>query len=164
MQNNQNKFQTILSLSELHEQYFMVFLRHQIMLMQKQTDKAAVLLEGLRSTMVKHMNDEEKYLLPVYTEKVNPIPAGGAPEFYLNEHVLLKRKLDIFCKELKKWAGRPLPGIDLVNLFDQHIHFKDLLDHHDARERIFLYRILDEKLSRSEREEILMQFSLTKPS
>ena len=159
MQNKQRKIQTILALSEVHEQYFKIFLQHQILLMQKQTWQALNLLEELRGTMLRHMTDEEIFLLPIYSERVVPMPAGGAPEFYLNEHVLIKRKLDLFCMELKKWPGQPLPGPDLVRLFDQHIHFKDLLDHHDARERIFLYRILDEKLSQPEREEILLQMS-----
>jgi hypothetical protein len=46
-------------------------------------------------------------------------------------------------------------NFSLVRLFEDYHRFKDLLDHHDARERAFLYKYLDEESDKFNSMEIL---------
>ena len=49
--------------------------------------------------------------------------------------------------------------LDIVNIFEDYAWLKDLLDHHDAREKAFLFPILDEKLPVVPKRELLKEIS-----
>ena len=49
--------------------------------------------------------------------------------------------------------------LEIVSLFEEYAWLKDLLDHHDAREKAFLFAILDKKLQGSEKLELISTIS-----
>ena len=149
------RYRTISELGNLHRHLYQLFINHQILLMKGESVAAFTALEQFRTLIIRHIEDEEKWLIPAYEKALRPAPAGGAVEFYLREHILILRQIDLFYSFLGERRDKPLARIELVELFDKYIRFKDLLDHHDARERIFLYRLLDKKLPQAKRDHIL---------
>ena len=115
-------------------------------------------LLNLSTLLKQHVKDEEQYLIPPYKKLVQPQPAGGAVRFYQREHRQILIIIDKYITDLKKWLKSPPANIDLVRQFDSYFRFKELLDHHDARERVFLYPILDQKLDGNEKIQILQCF------
>ena len=132
-----------------------MFLEHQIAIMNGELDNAYSHLRFLLKLIKKHISDEEELLIPVYEKLINPKPPGGAIRFYLREHKQILRILNKFVLNLKEWLTNPPRQIDIVRQFDSYYKFKELLDHHDSRERLFLYRLLDQKLSPKEKYVIL---------
>lgn len=130
-------------LNTFHDYIDQQFLDHQITLMHGNVAAASSSLVHLRALIKQHIHDEEEYLLPLYINLVRPVPKGGAVEFYRREHRTINRSLDDFIIELHGWSGQEAGNLRLVRLFDRYYKFKELLDHHHARERIFLYRLLD---------------------
>ena len=148
-------FNSISALNEFHLFIDDYFLQHQVYLMKNQKKNAIHSLLNIQILLKQHIFDEEKLLIPVYQRIINPAPSGGAVEFYLREHSEILRQIDRFIKTLQSWEGIKQLEIKLVHQFDNYFRFKDLLDHHDARERVFLYRLLDQKLAESEKKNIL---------
>jgi len=153
------KYNSISALNNFHLYIDELFLQHQLHLMNNRRKDAIHLLVYIQHLIRQHVLDEEKLLIPVYQRLINPAPAGGAIEFYLREHSEILRQIDRFINTLKSWESIKQLEIKLVHQFDNYFRFKDLLDHHDARERVFLYRLLDQKLAKTEKKNILDIFS-----
>ena len=139
---------SVRSLNKVHQDLNELFVRHQIYLMRRDIEGALVILRELHEKYTLHIHDEEALLLPVYKQKVKPIPPGGAVEFYIQEHKKIKRMLDEFVGKVAGWHKKDnFTPLHLVRLFDRHYTFRDLLNHHHAREDTFLYRWLDRLLN-----------------
>lgn len=149
------KYTTINDLNDFHDYTNYVFLKHQKSLMNGNFQSAYELLQNLSILLRQHVQAEEEFLIPSYQELVQPEPAGGAVRFYQREHRQILIIIDKYITDLKKWVTSPPAKIEVVKLFDSYYKFKELLDHHDARERVFLYRLLDQKLDKGKRQIIL---------
>ena len=100
--------------------------------------------------------DEEEILLPLYQSVLNEIPKGGAIKFFMREHKRIKQDLQIFIRKMSDIVLYESGStIDLVKLFEDYHTFKDLLDHHDSRERVFLFKLLDENVHVGNRDSVL---------
>jgi iron-sulfur cluster repair protein YtfE (RIC family) len=146
---------TISDLDGFHRWMDQLFEAHQIALMKNEPQQAVTILSRLTERMSIHVRDEEELLLPLYEQKINPVPAGGAAEFYRREHEQIMGFLKRFHEHQP--AGRD--EISLVHYFDMCTMYKDLIEHHHARERTFLYRLLDRKLTAAEKKHILKIFT-----
>lgn len=147
-------YDSISGLDEFHQYTGMLFDRHQIALMKDDREAALTMLQELESLMNAHIRDEEELLLPIYRKEIDPVPAGGGAEFYLREHEQIR-------SFLKRFIGHQPGGpyeISIVHYFDMCTIYKDLTDHHHARERTFLYRLLDKKLNKEQKKQILKIF------
>ena len=155
MQKSFSHYNNISDLNNFHTYLNKIFIEHQIAIMNGDLENAYTHLRSLLKLIKRHISDEEKLLIPVYIKLIRPEPPGGAIRFYLREHKQILRSLNKFVLNLKEWLANPPGQIDIVRQFDSYYKFKELLDHHDSRERVFLYRLLDQKLSPKEKYAIL---------
>jgi hemerythrin-like domain-containing protein len=138
-------------LLDLHRQLDELFFEHQRALMRLDLREAAALLNKYEAELLAHMTDEEELMLPLYRERADE-PVGGTAEIFVGEHDKLRQYQSLFKAELAKLpAASDLERGALFLIDSQHL-FKRLLVHHDTRERKFLYPLLDQVTSRSERE------------
>lgn len=143
----------------LEEQFF----AHQAALLARDFHEARHRLDVFADGLFRHMADEEVLLLPIYERE--PAPAGGSPRLFLAEH----RKLLSMLETLR----HPLFAIDpeapdlarwLLDLLDRESRFKNLLKHHDERERNLFYPALDRLATPGERRsKLAMTFRPTVP-
>jgi iron-sulfur cluster repair protein YtfE (RIC family) len=146
---------SFLSLLEVHRRLDELFLAHQEALLDSNIERAAAILDEFESELRSHMRFEEELLFPIY-ERAGRIE-GGPIEFYSGEH---KKLLDFLARSSATLAGMraaPPAKRQIVELFDQEAMFKQLLQHHDARERNILYPTLDKVATEAERVRLLQQ-------
>ncbi len=151
-------FTSITDLNNFHEYTDQVFIDHQKLIMNARFEDSYIQLSRLAVLLKQHAMDEETLLLPPYQERIQPEPPGGAVRFYQREHQQILRMMNTYITDLNLWRKNPPADVELVRRFDSYYKFKELLDHHDARERVFLYRMLDQKLSQQEKDVILAKF------
>ncbi len=149
-------YKSFKELDLIHKHVDELFLHHQAYLMAEDLENAMLTFEKIYEYTDQNIKDEEEFLLPYYAAHPDSIPKGGAVYFYEREHKLLRRELK---KYLRLYSEALLhPGrveIDIVKIFDDYYDLKDLFDHHDARERVFLFTTLDEIMPQAEKEKIL---------
>ncbi len=131
-----------------------LFASHQIALMQADPPAATSILYVLEELIHCHIKDEEELLLPLYEQHVYPVPPGGAIEFYRREH----QQILGFLRRFKAHQPFQQNEISIVHYFDMCTMYKELLEHHHAREHTFLYRLLDQKLPVRQKRRILLKF------
>jgi len=145
---------SFLSLLETHEHLNAMFLLHQQALLAFDVELATMRLARFERELLSHMSVEEDLLMPVYA-RAGRIQ-GGPIEFYTGEH---KRMLDFLArfneklKALKESQANLALGI--IELFDVEAQFKQLMQHHDSRERNILYPALDSVTNDEERKDLL---------
>jgi hypothetical protein len=160
MHPHQLKYNHISDLNDFHDFFDMRFTEHQKSLMNRKLPIAYCQLKDLYTLLLRHLAIEEKILLPEYKKQVVTEPPGGAVRYYIREHRQIKRQMDDFVKKLAVWQATLPAKIELVHLFDTHVKFKELLDHHDARERVFLYRILDQQLESAYKNNLMQKIKI----
>jgi len=164
-----------MQLLEVHDLLEELFLAHQTALLDRNLPAALSCLDQFAELLAAHIADEEKVVLPAYAARV-AIPEGGKPEFFHFEHTKLQSSIGEVRAMLLTLVpaghtlenGSMLAPVDpqhvdvrgLLELLDQEASFKDLLRHHDARERRFLYPLLEAALNEIEQQQILVQVQL----
>ena len=136
----------------LHDELGARFFAHQQALLDRDFALAAERLEDYRSRIARHMADEELSILPRY------VAAGGdrtdAPsKLFLGEHQKLREFLADFATRLAALQQRP-DDRALLELFDRQATYKNLMLHHDLRERNMLYPFLGAQLPVAEQQAI----------
>jgi len=143
-------------LDQYHHHIDSSFRSFQIFLMHNKYKQAKLELKRLEILLSRHIKDEEALLLPLYKKLINPLPKGGALEFYRREHEQISGYVKRFLQTIQDWNIETPPAeLELVKLFDACYEFKHLVDHHDTREDTFLYRLLDQKTPEKKRKTIL---------
>ena len=151
---NQSSSNSFLSLLKLHEDLDELFLLHQEALFALDVHLALERLLEFERQILSHMRDEEELLLPVY-ERAGRIP-GGPVEFFTGEHKKMLEFLSRFKETLLRLTSQPANlKREVIKLFDQEATFKNLVEHHDQRERNILYPTLDRVTSEEERRQLL---------
>lgn len=152
MSQTENSF---LILLDLHHDLDHLLVTHQASLIQGHTAEAVGNWHAFATMLAEHARDEEDHLLPVYAARVS-IPAGGTVELFLAEHI----KIRAFLKEIGEridglpGSGRPQPS-EIITIIEREYELKRLLEHHDMREKNFLYPLLDRCTMTDERRELL---------
>lgn len=142
---------SFLSLLSLHEDLVEGFLRHQEALLEGDIERARALLGSFGRAIRDHIRHEEEVLLPVYEERCGPIE-GAPPALFYGEHRKIEGFLDEFAKALAAGDASPRARIALL---DREAVFKNLLHHHDLREKSALYPELDRATQPAERARML---------
>ncbi|MBK8100002.1 MAG: hemerythrin domain-containing protein [Planctomycetes bacterium] len=118
---------------ELDERLFV----HQQALLDRDVAAAARALAHCRELLALHMADEEEFVLPRYA--LGGGDATDAPvRLFLGEHQRVREFLDRFAVALAAMSSPP-DDRRLLELLDLQATFKNLLLHHDLRERNALY-------------------------
>jgi len=116
--------------------------------MHKNYEQALMQFEQLYEVRAGHLEVMENKLLPIYESLLKEYPKGGKPLYFIREKKLILKDLNRHIRFLGDLILNPKTiKLDLVKLFEEYAWFKDLLDHHDARERAFLFPTLDGKLT-----------------
>lgn len=149
-------FNTFLELGYIYNVVDDLLIEHQLNCMKGEWGKAYSTLEILYKLRIQIMSDEEDFLIPKYESVLSKIPKGGAIKYFIREHILIRKYFDKFIREVSQKALDPENNnIHLVSLFENYHNLKDLLDHHDSRDRMFLFTQLDEFLDKKSQSEIL---------
>jgi len=137
----------------LHAQLDEHFFVHQQALLDRDFARAQRLLADYRERLFAHMQDEESLVLPRYQAAGGD--AGDAPvRLFLGEHKNLRLFVDDFGVRVARLVERP-DDRALLELFDRQATCKNLLLHHDLRERNVLYPFLAEHLPPAEQEQVV---------
>lgn len=139
----------------LHDEFAQAFFGHQQALLDRDFDRAGAALHRYRERLLAHMHDEETWVLPRYVELGGD--ATDAPlRLFLGEHKNLRAFVDEFTARVAALAAKP-DDRALLELFDRQATYKNLMLHHDLRERNVLYPFLAARLSAAEQAAMLAE-------
>jgi len=137
----------------LHEAFDATFFAHQRALLDRDFARAGALLASYRADLLAHMQDEERLVLPRYGALGGD--ATDAPtKLFLGEHHNLRAFLADFAQRVAALAAQPGDRA-LLELLDRQATYKNLMLHHDLRERNALYPFLAARLVPEEQRAIL---------
>ncbi len=149
------KSRSLLELLDVHAGFMELFARHRDLVVGLELGVAVEALAAFEKALRRHMEAEEKYVLPLYEERVGTV-IGGSPDMFRLEHKNILRNLDDVTKLAKELAANPQAGRRQAHEFlDKETLLLHLLQHHDLRERNILYGELDLKLSEAELADLL---------
>lgn len=141
-------------LLDLHKDLEELFFQHQCKLLNRDFDRALVILEQYEEALLKHIKDENENLIPIYAER-GTIAKGGAVQMFLDEHEKLANHIVLFKEEVQKLPNESEIERKLIWLLEREAFFKKLCDHHDIRETNYLYPELDRITTDDEKIELL---------
>jgi hemerythrin-like domain-containing protein len=145
---------SLLEAMKVHEYLDELFLQHQEALLQLDIELAAERLMSYEHELRLHMQVEEEWLLPVYA-RAGKIP-GGPPEFFTGEHRRMREFLERIAARLEEMKlDRANLSRRVIALFDEEAAYKNLLLHHEMRERNLLFPTLDRVTDETERRELV---------
>ena len=128
----------------VHDQLEHTFFLHQRALLDRDYPRAAAALHDYRRELEQHVHDEEQHVLPLYARLGGD--ATDAPlALFLGEHRNLRRFVAEFVERTAALQSAPDDRL-LLDLLDREATFKNLVLHHDLRERNLLYPFLSERL------------------
>ncbi len=137
----------------LHDELARTFFAHQVALLDRDFATAARHLAAYREHLFAHAADEEAMVLPRYVELGGD--ATDAPvKLFLGEHRNLRTFVDDFVVRVRALCERR-DDAALLELFDRQATFKNLVLHHDLRERNLLYPFLAARMAREEQVRVL---------
>lgn len=149
---------------ERHAHLDALFLEHQTALLDRDMTSARGALETYAQALDAHMSEEEAHVLPLYRARV-PEQPGAQTQMFLDEHARIRLLVGDLVKKvdaLAAAADRP-DAKTVLALLDQETQFKNYMDHHDRRERSFLYLGLDAVTTPEEREALLALLGMPPP-
>lgn len=148
-------------LLDLHQALEVAFLQHRVALMQGEVSRAGFELRRFSAWMRRHIGDENELVLPLYERRPPPggFERGAAPEIFASEHQKILEHLDRLeaafqLLEQHADGSDRLPSACL-HLLDREKILVDLLEHHDHRERMYLYPALERSLRLEQKQELL---------
>jgi hemerythrin-like domain-containing protein len=155
--------ESFLELLDVHAWLDEEMFAHQSALLARDARRAAEHLEAFAGGLARHIEDEERLLLPLY-ERAGRIE-GGAPTLYLAEHRKLLAMVDDMRGRLAALdLADPSSDRRIIGLLDRECRLKNLLLHHDERERNLLYPALDRVATGAERRDALAEAFRPVPS
>lgn len=125
------------ALMSVHVELDALFLVHQRALLDRDVARARSAFARFRDVLLRHAADEEAIVLPLYAACGGDATDSPAAQFRL-EHDKLRRFLDELGPRLDALA-QPIDDRELLAILDRESWFKNLLLHHDLRERNALY-------------------------
>ncbi len=141
-----------------------LLIEHQISLMHKNYEQALLQFEQLYEIRTTHLQMMEEKLLPIYKSLLAKYPAGGRPLYFIREKKLILKDLNKHVRFLGQLLLHPQQiKLDLVRLFEEYAWLKDLLDHHDAREKVFLFTVLVNEMTEENKHKLFDEISLSFP-
>lgn len=121
----------------LHDALAQWFFLHQQALLGRDFVKARAGLLRYRERLFEHMRDEETAVLPAY-EAAGGNATDAPVRLFLGEHGKMRDFVDGFVRSVDALVEHP-DDRALLELFDRQATYKNLVLHHDLRERNALY-------------------------
>ena len=146
-------------LKRVHHLIDEMFFDHQKALIHFEFNKALTLLEMYETVLLRHMQDEEMVLLPVYSERAK-FAGAGAPKLFFDDHEKMRKFVELFKKKTVDLRRSIDLDKALLQLLDREAFYLRLCSHHDKRETDFLYPILEEILSDDEKYDLMSRVDL----
>ncbi len=136
-----------------HGEFDACFRRHQVALVDRDHQRAGAELACYQQLLDEHIDQEEVHVLPLYVRHGGD--ATDAPtKLFLGEHQLIRKFLAEFRARVEQLVAAP-DDDRLLELLDREATFKNLMLHHDLRERNMLYPRLSERLVAEEQHAVL---------
>lgn len=154
------------ALDALHEELAELFLQHQELLLAFDVDAAAEALERYAAALNAHLRFEEEHLLPPYADPARcpDVPKRARAEVFRLEHAKILALLDDVRARvvaLRRSDGTRPPAREVLATLEREATFKGLVHHHEQRETLFQFPILDACLSAEERAALLAESERT---
>ena len=125
-----------------HEALDELLLRHQDLLLDRNLRAAEIELQRYRNALLAHMRIEEEELFPVYAHA--QIPPGGGLHLFEMEHAKIRDLLaEIETRLEAVMRDESSLSRKIVSLLELESTLKRVIEHHDLRERRFLYPAID---------------------
>ncbi|MFO0723905.1 MAG: Mut7-C RNAse domain-containing protein [Myxococcota bacterium] len=148
-------------LVDLHQALEVLFVQHRVALMRGDLASAQRIFRRFAIWMRRHVQDETELVLPVYAK--NPpsegFPRGAAPEIFDHDHQKILEHLDLIEAAISDIKRAELSDEELrvrcLHQLDREKIFVDLCEHHDRRERLYLYPRLEQVLGDSAKADLL---------
>lgn len=119
--------------------------RHQEALVGFELSNALGELEEFARRLRRHIRLEDDILLPAY-EALGPAPRGGKAEFFYDEHRKIEAKVAELLASVRGLSAGSTPRAAVVALIEREARLKEVLNHHEQREEMFLLRRLEKSL------------------
>ncbi len=132
----------------VHDELGTRFFAHQQALLDRDFARAAAGIAAYRELLFEHAAAEEAVILPRYAALGGDATAAPC-KLFLGEHQNLRTFVDEFVARVERLRDRP-DDHALLELLDRQATFKNLMLHHDLRERNALYPLLAARLSDAE--------------
>ena len=149
----------IKDLKRVHDLIDTMFFDHQKSLIHFEFEKAFSLLETYEAVLLRHMQDEELTLLPVYAERA-VFSGAGSPKLFFDDHAKMRSYVEVFKQKILELPSAPDVDRALLQLLDREAFYLRLCSHHDKRETDFLYPLLEQLLSEDEERSLMSQIDL----
>lgn len=144
---------------EVHKKLDELFLCHQEALISFKLDEAIDLFNIYSSKLFAHIHDEEEILFPIYEKECRDKPPAGELALFQREHNKIRQSISeikhrymLLGENQESFSKRTV-----IDLIEQHLLYKRLMEHHDIREKQFLYPFLDQVISLDDKTAILKQ-------
>ena len=115
-------------------------------------DLARAAWQRFEARLRAHIRFEDEQLIPLFAERVQPAPTGCSQELLDAEHRKLERLLERCSNSAERHLNeaRTDPA-SLLHLIEDQRGLREVLEHHDQRERAAFFPALVAVLSSSER-------------
>lgn len=143
----------------LHDELAETFFAHQRALLDRDFARAAAELACYREHLFAHAHDEERLVLPQY-EALGGNATDAPVRLFLGEHDKLRSFVDEFLTRVNALSANP-DDRALLELLDREATFKNLVLHHDLRERNALYPFLAQRLDQETQRRVLASRGFT---
>ena len=160
-QSHEGELTSLEPLLDLHQALEVLLLEHRVALMRSDIHVAMRAFRRFSVWMRRHVQDENELVLPVYAAKppLDGYPRGAAPDIFHAEHDKILEHLSRCERSLDALKRRGLEDdalrVECLGLIDREKIFVDLCEHHDRRERAYLYPHLERILDEREKQELL---------
>lgn len=155
---------SFVELERVHEAIMEELQLHQDAVVVSDLPAARRHLDRLVLMLKAHIRAEDEVLLPIFAERVEP-QVGCTPELLFNEHRKLERLLKKTQERMLVFeaAGEIRPR-ERVYMIEEERMLKEVLDHHDRRERAAFFPNLDQCIQGEERQRVWEQCRLIQGS
>ncbi|TPW19551.1 MAG: hypothetical protein FD126_2573 [Elusimicrobia bacterium] len=119
--------------------------RHQEALVGFELSNALGELEEFARRLRRHIRLEEDILLPAY-EALGPAPRGGKTEIFFDEHRKIEGKVAELLASVRGMSSGSTPRAAVVAVIEREARLKELLNHHEQREEMFMLRAIGKSL------------------
>ncbi len=136
-----------------------LLVEHQLAFMEKRWEDGITAYEQVYELRRYHLTFMEQRLLPLF-ESFYPQPPHGARSIYfIREKKQIVKTMARYVRLFSRmYLAERMAALDLPRLFDEYMYLKDLLDHHDAREKGFIFKLLDAQLPAFDRKNLLSAY------
>lgn len=122
-------------LSRDHREMAQMYHRYLLLVADRQIDEADRLLDDFADRMMRHLQEEERFWVPLFEHHYGESKGFGA-RLILEEHKVLERLLGALRFLVNTIAERkqPLDAQQVLTILEESFRFRGVMSHHHSRE------------------------------